>query len=352
MVCAEFDSCYSEKEDFKRIVINLLQQLNSRFQKNIQFQILNDSNSNKSSFWIAKYQVRLSSPSKGVISFNSHWLSKRDFNSTSDLILLKRAVIHEFIHALDCLNIQKTTVIYHTRNQIQGLLEELKYVDYYWIIMHYFNLLRNEGIALYAEDLLNDELDQSVNIDFEQSFISDLRKISRWQQNNSISGKESLQLFDSLYNYAGLIAKSLFPNHGSSSETIIEQMTGKDLSIWIWMLFQKEQWEELVDVFPDKDQIKKLIEIQSVTALHAFLDSFEPDYKHIDGASKTESFSDLKGVVLENLALKLELYGKNQLLDRISQYISAPNDCINDQIPFIGYLDDMILLSKFEKLNK
>jgi hypothetical protein len=305
----------------------------------------------------------------------SHFVFKFDFFRLQNLKeddsklfaeTLDRCVLHELVHALDISVIQESCRVYHSgAHELQQLNH---HPGIYWSVMHYFFFLRNEAVALLAEELFlgsNENLAEKLN-EFEHALTKLLNNVC----NSHVESSEALkEACEGAYSYAAHVA--LFLSNDKNSKALLtqenklkllESFLQLDLSEWIASLFVKFDFLKnfdngalnvLFDLGENEDnwriltgkylatEYELISHCESVLSERLSLDQLEKAL-----AQDRDSVHDLELEVLER-ARKLFSYRSEfnaHFVDWILSYIFAKDDLIDDDRPFVGYVDDSFLL--------
>ena len=158
-------------------------------------------------------------------------------------------VLHELIHAADLSALQETNNIREHSYRIHGgnqnqLLKELSAPDYewnvQWTLLRFFQIFRNEGIAMLGEHLFDEDSNlksersiEKVMMRFKENLNQVFRKCTGLKYYSSIETTKAHQILRELsmeaYHYGDLILleliKTLHPEENSRLEKLINNLS-------------------------------------------------------------------------------------------------------------------------------
>ena len=319
-------------------------QLDEKYQFNINLQ-----DTEALSSWIARFNVHTSGLHCFSITLNNAWfLSHKD----DDTEIIK-AILHETVHGLDYQVISKSIRDYDTNYQNARLLLSAKSSNKFWLVAHYFFTLRSEGLALCAEQFLMHPSAFSMHPELtEASFNEGIHFLLNTSFHDE--GPEFLtRFFESIYAFAGPLMARVY--HFSEADFDLKQLnliTKKDLSEWVKDVLDAAheagipgflaQFSKALDV--DFCSNKSIVD-QQATAVKDVFAGIEPldtlDLKEFDKLHPC----NLKDIIYEDLQELYVLYGKDEkLLHAFHGYLKTKKDTLSDELPFLGLLDDFLVL--------
>ena len=329
--------------------------------------------------WMAKFLVDKSSRHKFHIAFNAFWLEGFAPKNNRQLSIVNRTILHEIIHGLDILTIvdshEKHNTNYHS---VRLLLVEEK-SDFFWALMYFFTLLRDEGIALYGESLFLGSDSEKTNEELNEMLASDVEWMLSAMEQNQAERAHLDEVFSRVYEYGAYIYNELFfeERKGKNASEHLLDLMKVDVSHWIWMFFKRLMPHQvhrllvhfsnqnllwfgmfappnstsfddpkgiLMDYFqecgikPMDHNVFEVIRERLVDNMPAKTSEWETErYEH-----------DLHLMVHQRL---VRIWGQlDEELQRYSlSYFATLQDQLHDELTFIGHLDDMLLLDYLEE---
>jgi hypothetical protein len=327
--------------------------------------------------WIAMYNSQQSSPHSFAFSFNLDFLqsSQQDF-SGQEQIEVKKAVLHELIHAFDHAVLKESSTVYATRNFYSQDGSSGPGPSNFWLFMHYVSCLRNEGVAMLAEGLFFPENGLSKESAW-QHFLSDFHFVIEMCTSNS-SPQNSLErlrsICDNLYRYSGEIMRRVIDDQITHFEIndklkVLEAAFELDLSEWIALIAKRYRNEQTSDslhaLFSFLSQPMRKLE--SNKGIPDFYDMYAyDDHNYLDFLSKVcpmKLDSEAIHLALKNSFFNSDIFDVEhslkiktrelvecrnnhnaELVDWTLSYILLNGDVIDDQLVFVGYLDDWMIM--------
>ncbi len=327
--------------------------------------------------WIAMYNSQQSSPHSFDFSFNLDFLqfSQKDYSGEVQ-IELKKAVLHELIHAFDHAVLEESNTVYATRNFHIKDGQSGPEPSNFWLFMHYVSCLRNEGVAMLAEVLFFPENGLSKESAWQQ-FADDFHFVIEmcFSNSNPQNSLERLRsICDNLYRYSGEIMRHVIDaqiTHFENNDRlkVLEAAFGMDLSEWITMIakyYRNEQSSHSLHALFSflSEPSRKLHSYKGIPDFyvmyayddHNYLDflsrvcPMKLDSEAIHLALNNNFFNSVIFDVEHSLKIRtnklVELRDEQNadLVDWTLSYILLNGDVIDDRLVFVGYLDDWMIL--------
>lgn len=311
--------------------------------------------------WMAKFLIEKSSTHKFHIAFNSFWLEGFAPRNNRQLSVVNRTILHEIIHGLDILTVEDSHRKYLTNYQSVRLLLVAEKSDFFWSLMYFFTLLRDEGIALYGEALLLGSDSEKTDEELNEMLASDVELMLSAMEQNQVERVDLDEVFSRVYEYGAYIFNALFVEERkgkNASEHLLDLMK-MDLSHWIWLFFKRlmpnhsyriltHYSNRSIPWFLEKVSLKNEPKIQLMAyfkQLNIKPLSHENDIEPLH----PERYShDLHYMVHHRIANIWELMD-NDLKPYMLSYFLSDQDHLHDDLTFIGHLDDMLLLDYLEE---
>jgi hypothetical protein len=145
--------------------------------------------------WMAKFLIEKSSKHKFHIAFNSFWLEGFTPRNNRQLSVVNRTILHEIIHGLDILTIEDSHRKYITNYQSVRLLLAAEKTDFFWALMYFFTLLRDEGIALYGEALFLGSDSEKTDVELNKMLASDVAWMLNAMEQNQVERVDLEEVF-------------------------------------------------------------------------------------------------------------------------------------------------------------
>ncbi len=327
--------------------------------------------------WIAMYNAQQSLPHSFHFSFNRDFLQPSLHGYSEDgQIELKKAVLHELTHAFDHAVITESSNVYATRNFHIQDGQSGPEPSNFWLFMHYMSCLRNEGVAMLAEGLFFPENDLSKESAW-QHFLNDFHFVIEMSTSNSNPQNSLVRLrsiCDNLYRYSGEIMRSVIDDQITHFENndrlkVLEAACELDLSEWIVLIAKRYGNEQTNDslhaLFFFLSQPKR--KMKSDKSIPDFYEMYAyDDYNYLDFLSKVcpmKLDSEAIHHALKNSFFKSTIFDVEhslkiktmelvecrnnhnaELVDWTLSYILLNGDVIDDQLVFVGYLDDWMIM--------
>ncbi len=329
--------------------------------------------------WMAKFLIEKSSKHKFHIAFNAFWLEGFAPRNNRQLSIVNRTILHEIIHGLDILTIEDSHKKHRTNYHSVRLLLVQEKSDFFWALMYFFTLLRDEGIALYGESLLLGSDSEKTNEELNEMLASDVEWMLSAMEQNQAERANLDEVFSRVYEYGAYIYNELFLEERKgkiASEHLLDLMK-MDVSHWIWLFFkrlfphqvhrllihysnQKILWFGmlvppnptafddpkglLIDYFQECS-IKPLDQDMFKVIRHRLVENMPT----ASSEWETERYEhDLHLMVHQRLVRIWDQLDEE--LQRYSlSYFATLQDQLHDELTFIGHLDDMLLLDYLEE---
>jgi hypothetical protein len=299
--------------------------------------------------WYAKFDAQRSDHCTFYIELNHHWLISQKYKPQ----FLSRVLLHEMVHALDYRNIADTRAIYQTHKASTRLLLNPKSHELFWRLSYFFSLTRNEGLALYAENLFFEEVQEHTPIPSE--FTSDVTYFLNCHP-DSMDHDSLVKRFDQVYLYAGDLFLHLFgiPSKEHRAQRI-QQLMKMDLSEWAWLTLTRLYPPGLPHFL---SLLSKFTPFQSHTAwLFKEKDHFTSYLKTLKIPPKPKipqrqsTSVNLERIIQAKITdLQSTLGPEHELFPLVLGYLQIERDLIPDDLPFLGLLDDWCFVDRFCKL--
>lgn len=310
--------------------------------------------------WLARFKVNKSNNRKFFIALNDFWLAEYTPSNSIQASIVNRILLHELIHGLDLLTI-KDSLRKHQMNcySVKLLIHDEK-VDFYWVLMYYFTLLRDEGLALYGEDLLYGPLDTFTDAELQSMLLRDMDWMLTCMEENNTTHAELDQLFIRVYNYGSYVYKLIFQveSQAKTPAAHIMELMQMDVSHWIWLFFSRilpHQAHRLLSYY-SSDNIPWFVNhgsqvVNAKTHLMSFFSVRGINPIRIEWGSLCDSIDmyehDLHFLVHERIQ-RIWVNIEPELQPYILSYLLTAKDQLHDELTFIGHLDDMFLLEFIE----
>jgi hypothetical protein len=331
--------------------------------------------------WMAKFNVEKSSTDKFYIAFNSVWLRGFAPRNKRQVLIVERTILHEVIHGLDILNISdsynKRRMNYH---EVWALLnKDSEKSNFFWVVMYYFSLLRDEGLALYGETLFHGPEDILSKETIQEMLVHDLEWLLVQMEENGAKSVDLDAMFSRVYAYGSYVYECMFEADRTSKQASvhIHELMNMDLSHWIWLFFNRlmpHQVHRLLSHYSSQNLkwFGRLIRSKSSSFDNPkglLMDYFqECRINPLDGDRYillrnhwVYNMFDVNGEwVADHYQYDLHLMVHQRLVriwdtldDELQRYSLAyfltSQDQLHDELTFIGHLDDMFLLDYIEE---
>ena len=191
--------------------------------------------------WMAKFLIEKSSKHKFHIAFNAFWLEGFAPRNNRQLSIVNRTILHEIIHGLDILTIEDSHRKHSTNYHSVRLLMVEEKSDFFWALMYFFTLLRDEGIALYGESLFLGSDSEKTNEELNEMLASDVEWMLSAMEQNQAERANLDVVFSRVYEYGAYIYNELFfeERKGKNASEHLLDLMKVDVSHWIWMFFKR-----------------------------------------------------------------------------------------------------------------
>lgn len=295
--------------------------------------------------WYAKFDAQRSDHCTFYIELNHHWLISQKYEPC----FLSRVLLHEMVHALDYRNIADTRAMYQTHKASSRLLLNPESHEHFWRLSYFFSLARNEGMALYAENLFFEEVQELTPIPSE--FTSDLTYFLTCRS-DSMDHDSLVKRFDQVYLYAGDLYFHLFGKPSKEHRAHrIQQLMKMDLSEWAWLTLTRLYPPGLPHFL---SLLSKFTPFQSHTVwLFEEKDQFTSYLKTMNISPKLKipalqsTSRNLERIIHEKvLELQKNLGANHPVFQLVLGYLEKERDFIPDELPFLGLLDDAYFLDQ------
>ncbi|MFM7683849.1 MAG: hypothetical protein ACKO7P_14075 [Bacteroidota bacterium] len=329
--------------------------------------------------WMAKFLMEKSTKQKFHIALNADWVEWFAPKNKRQVSVVNRTILHEIIHGLDILTLEDSRRKHLTNfESVRLLLDEGKF-DFYWALMYFFTLLRDEGLALYGESLLLGDDGEKSETELKEWVEHDLEWMLCAMEQNQAERAALDEIFSRVYDYGAYIFKVLFfeERNGKNATAHLLDLMNMDLSHWIWLFFKRlfpHQVHRILMHYSDRNLLWFGVFVPPGTALISDPKSLLLDYfmeANINPLSRdnfllirerlvnsmTEEGTSWKSDHYEH-DLHLMVHQRivriwDSLDDELQGFALAyfinSNDQLHDELTFIGHLDDMLLLDYLEQ---
>ncbi|NDB34871.1 MAG: hypothetical protein EB023_05900 [Flavobacteriia bacterium] len=321
-----------------------LLQLSEKYQFKINLQHNTDTLS-----WIARFNVDASSTYCFSITLNHAWMVGHKGDNTEII----KAILHETVHGLDYHVLSESIQDYVTNAHQTRLLLTTKGSNKFWLLAHYFFTLRNEGLALCAEQFLLAPSDFLMHEDLAKAAFNDGIQFLLTTSSEDEGPESLIRFFESIYAFAGPLMAKVY--HFSGVDFGLKQLdlvVKKDLSEWVKDVLEAAHEEGIngflgqfsraihVDFCVFKS-INEILDAATTANLHGIEPLDKCDFTEFDKLPPC----NLKDILYQNFLNLNELYGKDEiLLQSFHGYLKKKKDLISDDLPFLGLLDDYVIL--------
>lgn len=311
--------------------------------------------------WLARFKVNKSNNRKFFIALNDCWLAEYTPSNKNKASIVNRILMHELIHGLDLLTIKDSLRKHQTNCHSVKLLIRDEKVEFYWVLMYYFTLLRDEGLALYGEELFYGPSDAFTDAELEAMLMRDVDWMLTCMEKNNAIHAELDQLFTRVYDYGAYVYKLLFQDETQAKTPAahLMELMQMDVSHWIWLFFSR--------IIPH--QAHRLLSYYSLDNIPWFVNHGSPV---VNAKLLLMSFFRVRGInpsgiELDRLWDSIEMYEHDlhflvhdrikslwvhiepELQPYVLSYLIKSKDQLHDELTFIGHLDDMFLLEFIEE---
>jgi hypothetical protein len=345
--------------------------LNITFPIKFFITVENDENNEN---WMAKFNVEKSSTDKFYIAFNSFWMEGFAPRNKHQVLIVDRTILHEIIHGLDILTISDTQSKHRTNYHEVRLLLDAEKSDFFWVVMYYFTLLRDEGLALYGETLFLGPDNIHSKETLQEMLVHDLDWLLVRMEENGAMPVVLDAMFSRVYDYGSYVYECMFEEDRASKQASahIHELMNMDLSHWIWLFFKRlmpHQVHRLLSHYSNQNLIWFGTLIPSSSSSFDNPKGLVMDYfqecrinplvgDHFISIRNHWVYNmfDVNGEwVADHYQYDLHLMVHQRLVriwdtldDELQRYSLAyfltSQDQLHDELTFIGHLDDMFLL--------
>jgi len=328
---------------------------------------------------MAKFNVEKSSTDKFYIAFNSFWVEGFAPRNKHQVLIVDRTILHEIIHGLDILTISDSHNKHHTNYHEVRLLLDAEKSEFFWVVMYFFTLLRDEGLALYGETLFHGPDNIHSKETLQEMLVHDLEWLLIRMEENGAMPVDLDAMFSRVYDYGSYVYECMFEEDRTSklASAHIHELMNMDLSHWIWLFFKRlmpHQVHRLLSHYSNQNLkwFGKLIPSKSSSFDNPkglLMDYFQEcrinplvgDHFISIRNHWVYNMFDVNGEwVADHYQYDLHLMVHQRLVriwdtldDELQRYSLAyfltSQDQLHDELTFIGHLDDMFLLDYIEE---
>jgi hypothetical protein len=329
--------------------------------------------------WMAKFNVEKSSTDKFYIAFNSFWVEGFAPRNKHQVLIVDRTILHEIIHGLDILTISDSHSKHQTNYHEVRLLLDAEKSEFFWVVMYYFTLLRDEGLALYGEMLFHGPDNLHSKETLQEMLVHDLEWLLIRMEENGAMTVDLDAMFSRVYAYGSYVYECMFEADCASKQASvhIHELMNIDLSHWIWLFFKRlmpHQVHRLLSHYSNQNLIWFGTLIPSSSSSFDNPKGLLMDYfqecrinplvgDHFISIRNHWVYNmfDVNGEwVADHYQYDLHLMVHQRLVriwdtldDELQRYSLAyfltSQDQLHDELTFIGHLDDMFLLDYIEE---
>ena len=329
--------------------------------------------------WMAKFNVEKSSTDKFYIAFNSFWVEGFAPRNKHQVLIVDRTILHEIIHGLDILTISDSQSKHQTNYHEVRLLLDAEKSEFFWVVMYFFTLLRDEGLALYGETLFHGPDNIHSKETLQEMLVHDLEWLLIRMEENGAMTVDLDAMFSRVYDYGSYVYECMFEEDRTSKQASahIHELMNIDLSHWIWLFFKRlmpHQVHRLLSHYSNKNLIWFGTLIPSSSGSFDNPKGLLMDYfqecrinplvgDHFISIRNHWVYNmfDVNGEwVADHYQYDLHLMVHQRLVriwdtldDELQRYSLAyfltSQDQLHDELTFIGHLDDMFLLDYIEE---
>jgi len=329
--------------------------------------------------WMAKFNVEKSSTDKFYIAFNSFWVEGFSPRNKHQVLIVDRTILHEIIHGLDILTISDSQSKHQTNYHEVRLLLDAEKSEFFWVVMYFFTLLRDEGLALYGETLFHGPDNIHSKETLQEMLVHDLEWLLVRMEENGAMTVDLDAMFSRVYDYGSYVYECMFAEDRASKQASahIHELMNMDLSHWIWLFFKRlmpHQVHRLLSHYSNQNLkwFGKLIPSRSSSFDNPkglLMDYFQEcrinplvgDHFISIRNHWVYNMFDVNGEwVADHYQYDLHLMVHQRLVriwdtldDELQRYSLAyfltSQDQLHDELTFIGHLDDMFLLDYIEE---
>jgi len=375
-------SCLVEFTDHAKEVLendfkSVLNQLSSLFHGELEITITFLPADSFSQDWIAMYNAHQSTPEAFAFSFNEEVIQGLHMGMMdARRIEFQKAVLHELIHALDLAVLSESRNVYLSSSTQSFNLNPVEMPSNFWLFIHYLSTIRNEGVAMMAEELFfpNDALDVEHAL---LHFKVDFEFMLECCNSSDYSSKHRLKIqsiCNNVHRYAGVLMDYVvqsprFQNTAYDRVNTIRTALDIDLSEWLTHLIElyredafkqhahglfsyfhlpvgKEaiQWKlgQFYELYTYEDV--RYVEFLSSMCAEK-LSILEIEQKLQDYIQKDMPHDVVNTLTKQSLSLIAVRNDENaDMIDWTLSYIFLHVDVIDDRLEFVGFLDDWMIM--------